>query len=259
MADNDTGRLVWFDLMTSDPDAAVGFYHDVTGWNTVVWDGGGEPYTMWTVGETPIGGVMTTPAEAAAAGAPPSWLGYVGTNDVDSTARRIEQLGGSILKSATDIPTVGRFAVCADPQGAVFAIFQPEEQMPGHDGEPKLGEFSWHELVTTDADAAVSFYSELFGWTEMDRFDMGPMGIYHLYGRNGRQLGGMFTKTADMPMPPMWLEYVLVEDVNKGAETVKAGGGQVVVGPMEVPGGDFIVQCMDPQGAMFALHSRPKK
>lgn len=258
MADKAHGRFVWFDLMTSDPAAAVDFYKDIIGWGTTRWDGGGTgiDYEMWTVGETPIGGVMTLPEDAAAAGAPPSWLNYIAAEDVDETARRVGQLGGRILKPAMDIPTVGRFAVAADPLGAVFAIFTAADDAPGHDGDPKPGEFSWHELTTTDYEAAFRFYSELFGWEKMDEMDMGPAGIYLIYGRKGRQLGGMFNKTPDMPMPPMWVEYVMVDDVNAAAEKVKARGGQILNGPMEVPGGDLIAQCMDPQGAMFAIHSK---
>lgn len=260
MADKAKGRFVWFDLMTSDQDAAIDFYGAVTGWGTSVWDGAGPDmkYTMWTVGEQPIGGVMDLPPDAAAAGAPPSWLAYIGTEDVDATAKKIEVLGGRIVKEPMDIPTVGRFAVAADPQGAIFAIFTAQDDAPGHDGEPRTGEFSWHELVTTDYEAAFRFYSELFGWDRMDEMDMGPAGIYLIYGRKGIQLGGMFNKTPDMPMPPMWMEYAMVDDVDAATETVKARGGQILNGPMEVPGGDRIVQCMDPQGAMFALHSRAK-
>jgi hypothetical protein len=258
MADKAEGRIVWFDLMTSDPDAAIDFYKDVVGWDTIVWDGdaANANYRMWTVGETTIGGVMTLPEEAAAGGAPPNWMAYVGTDDIDASVKQIQDLGGRILHPPTVIPTVGRFAVCADPQGAVFAVFEAAADAPGHDNEPKLGEFSWHELVTTDFRAAFEFYSKLFGWESMQEMDMGPAGIYLLYGRKGRQLGGIFNKTADMPMPPMWLEYVLVDDVHKAADKVTAAGGRVLHGPMEVPGGDFIVQCMDPQGAMFAMHSR---
>ncbi|MBI4539640.1 MAG: VOC family protein [Gemmatimonadetes bacterium] len=178
------GRFVWYELLTSDPDAATGFYTAVMNWGTTQWEGGG--YTMWTNRGVPLGGLMKLPAEAQAAGAPPHWLLYIGTPDVDATARQATGLGARILVPPTDVPTVGRFAVLADPQDAVFAVFTPLAEAPGHDGPAELGEFSWHELATTDHGAAFSFYSTLFGWEKTDAFDMGPAGSYQMYGRAGR-------------------------------------------------------------------------
>jgi uncharacterized protein len=251
------GRFVWHELMTTNPDSAQSFYTEVIGWGTQQWEGSTTPYTMWTANGTPLGGVMRLPDEVAAAGSPPHWLAYVSTPDVDATAAQVTDLGGRIMVPPTDIPSVGRFAVFTDPQGAMLAAFTPAGETPGHDGAPRQGEFSWHELTTTDYEAAFSFYNALFGWEKTSAIDMGPMGIYQMYGRNGMALGGMFNKTADMPMPPNWLNYTMVADVHSAAEKVKRLGGQVLNGPMEVPGGDWIVQCMDPQGAAFALHSPP--
>jgi predicted enzyme related to lactoylglutathione lyase len=249
------GRFVWYDLMTSDPDAAVGFYDKVIGWGTTQWEGSAMPYTMWTAGETPIGGVMEMPQEVVDAGAPPHWIAYIGTPDVDATVSQAEKLGGHVLKAAMDIPTVGRFAVLADPQGAVFCVFTPDSEVPGHEGPPRQGEFSWHELATTDHEAAFKFYNALFGWDKTDAMDMGEAGMYQMYGRKGMPLGGMFNKPAEIPGPPFWLLYAMVDDVHKTVEKVKEHGGQILNGPMEVPGGDLIAQCMDPQGAAFAIHS----
>jgi len=155
-----------------------------------------------------------------------------------------------------DIPEVGRFAVISDPQGAAIAIFTPKGDAPGHDGMPNVGEFSWHELTTTDHERAYAFYQKLFGWDQTDAVDMGDAGVYQMYGRGGVPLGGMWTKPADLPMPPNWLYYIRVPNADEAAERVKALGGQVLNGPMDVPGGDRIAQCMDPQGAAFAVHSR---
>ncbi len=249
------GRFVWYDLMTTDPDAAEGFYKQVVGWGTAPWEGGEMPYTMWMNGETAVGGLMQLPAEAAAAGAPPHWLAYIATPDVDATCVLAREFGGTVIKEAIDIPEVGRFAVLADPQGAVFAAYSPASEAPGHGGPPQIGEFSWHELATTDHEAAYAFYRELFGWEKTDSMDMGDMGIYQMYGRQGIPLGGMFNKPAEMPGPSAWLYYAKVDDVHAAAERVRERGGQILNGPMEVPGGDHVVQCMDPQGAVFALHS----
>ena len=251
------GRFVWYELMTSDPSAAQSFYTQLTGWTTKAGDVAGQPYTEWVNGETHIGGVMQLPGEAEQQGAPPHWLGYVAVPSVDETLQQAEGLGAKKLVGPMDIPTVGRIAVLQDPQGAVFAVYTPAGDVPGHDGVPAVGEFSWHELTTTDHGAAFDFYSALYGWVKTEAMDMGPGGTYQMYGRiPGRSIGGISNKPADQPGPPAsWLYYVTVPDVHAKVEQVKQLGGQVLNGPMEVPGGDFVAQCMDPQGAAFAIHS----
>jgi predicted enzyme related to lactoylglutathione lyase len=249
------GRFCWYELLTTDPDSAVPFYEGVVGWGTSPWEGGELPYTMWTRGETPIGGVMQLPEEAAAGGAPSHWLAYILTADVDATVDKALDLGGCVLKEATKVPGEGTFAVLADPQGAAFAVLSPTGEMPAPEGGSQVGAFSWHELATTDYEAAFEFYSALFGWEKTDAMDMGEMGIYQMYGQAGNTYGGMYNKPAEMPGPPAWLCYATVDDVNEAVGRVADGGGRVVNGPMTVPGGDLIAQCLDPQGAMFAIHS----
>ena len=248
------GRFVWFDLMTADPAAAPAFYSRVTGWETSQFPGP-TPYTMWTSGGSPLGGVMKLAPDA---GALPHWLGYISTPNVNETAKQGVDLGARVLVPATDIPTVGRFSVLADPHGATFAIFTAEVSAPGHEGEAQLREFSWHELSTHDYPAAFRFYERLFGWEKSTAMDMGEAGMYQMFSRNGVMLGGMFNSSPQMPAPPGWLHYVLVDNVNRAVDAVTSGGGQVLNGPMEVPGGEWIAQCMDPQGAMFAVHARKK-
>ncbi len=248
------GRFVWYELMTTDPQSAMGFYTQVMGWSTSPFEAAGTPYTMWMNGEVPVGGVMQLPAPAAAAGAPPHWLAYIGTTDVDDTVAKAQKHGATVLVPPHAIPTVGRFAVLEDPQGAIFAAFTPEGDTPGHGGRPRIGEFSWHELATRDHEAAFEFYRKLFGWKRTDAMDMGEMGTYQMYGRGKETLGGMFNKSLEMPGPPAWLLYVRVPDVDGAVATVQRLGGQVPNGPMEVPGGDRIAQCLDPQGTAFAVH-----
>lgn len=250
------GRFCWFDLMTTDPQAAVAFYTELIGWGTEQWDGGGQPYTMWTNNGTSLGGVMPLPAEASEAGTPPHWIASVAVPDVDATAEQVEASGGTILHPPTDIPTVGRYTVFQDPQGVAISAFTAKEKVPGHDGPAEVGEFSWHELLTTDYEAGLDFYQALFGWEKMDAMDMGPAGIYQMYGRGGLPLGGMFNKTADMPGPPYWLYYIRVEDVHTAVEKAKSLGATLLHGPMEVPGGDHIAQLTDPQGGAFAIHHK---
>jgi predicted enzyme related to lactoylglutathione lyase len=162
-----------------------------------------------------------------------------------------------VLVPGTDIPNAGKFAVLMDPQGAAFAVYSSDQESPESAWPPNVGEFSWHELATTDREAAFDFYAALFGWEKTEAMDMGEAGIYQMYGGGGTTLGGMFNKPAEMPGPPFWLFYIRVPDVEIAVEKVMVLGGQVVNGPMEVPGGDKVAQCLDPQGAAFALHSKP--
>jgi len=253
------GRFVWHELMTPDPAAAQKFYRDVVGWTTSAWTGGVMDYTMWMAGETAIGGVMTLPAEAAAAGAPPHWLAYIEMPDVDTTIEQAVTLGAKVLLPARSVNEVGRFAVLADPQGAAFAVITNATPMPP-ESDPRPLEFSWHELNTTDLPGAISFYEQLFGWKKQSEFDMGDKGAYHMFGRDRFTYGGMMKKPADMTMPSHWLHYISVPDsADAAAERATKRGATLMLGPMEVPGGDRIAILTDPQGAMFAVQSKPAK
>ncbi|KFE71405.1 VOC family protein [Hyalangium minutum] len=250
------GRFDWFDLMTPDVAAARSFYTAVIGWKTTKWEQ--ADYEMWTVGNETIGGMMALPAEETKRGTPPHWLAHIETDDVDATVKKAQELGGKVLRPGTDIPTVGRFAILADPQGAIFGVFRPQEPM--NDAPRKPGYFTWHELNTTDYQGAWKFYSELFGWKHTRSMDMGPeMGAYWMFGYDAQtSLGGMSNVAVQMKVPAHWLYYVSVEDLDAALARVKQLGGQILNGPMEVPGGDRIAQCMDPQGGMFALHMSPQ-
>ncbi len=242
------GRFVWHELMTTDPQAAGAFYSKVLGWKTQ--PSGMPDYTLWVSGKTQTGGLMAQPESARQSGAPPSWLIYIGTPDVDATAAAAERLGGRVLKSPADIPGVGRFAVLSDPQGATFALFKPGP-MPSGAAPPT--DFSWHELATSDAQGALAFYSELFGWSRGPAHDMGPAGTYQLIEHGGAQVGGVY-KLTDTSKAPHWLTYIEVASVDKAAAAAKGAGGRVTQGPMEVPGGSRIAQVLDPQGGAFAVH-----
>jgi hypothetical protein len=254
------GEFVWYELMTTDPEGAKKFYTDVVGWGTAPFENAtGMDYTMWTKGEAPVGGVMELPEEARKGGAPPHWLGYVAVPDVDATAKKTKELGGKVLHGPEDIPEVGRFAVLADPQGAVICAFKGTQDMAGDHKDPEPGDVAWHELTTTDWEAALDFYSELFGWDKQQSMEMPEgMGTYQMYGLGERMLGGMYNKTADMPFPPNWLYYVSTPDVDAAAKKIEKKGGKILTGPMDVPGGGRIVVAQDPQGAAFALHQGPK-
>jgi len=243
------GCFLWFDCMTPDAKGAVEFYTAVTGWQTQVWDAAGQPYTMWTIDGRPIGGVMQLPPGAEA---PPHWMGHIGTPDVDATVARAQALGAKVWVTPTDIPSVGRFAVMSDPYGAIFSAYTPSNPQPP-DAPPALGDITWHELGTSDVAGALAFYGELFGWTAGTAMDMGPNGIYQIYRRGTKDLGGFYLKPAEMPGPSSWMFYIRVDDLEAAMARTRAHGGQVLIGPHEVPGGDRIAMCRDPQGASFAL------
>lgn len=257
MSETNAGRFGWYDLMTTDPVAAESFYTKVVGYKTQAWDGGGKPYTMWLAGEAPIGGVCDLPAQAKEMGAPPHWLGYVYVDDIETSTTKVTTLGGQIYLAPTEIPTVGRFSVIADPTGAVLALFQAAgEPMAPRSGEAP-GEFSWHELTTTEPEKAFTFYQQLFGWQKTDAMDMGPeMGVYQMYGIGGKTLGGYMKTPPTWQGPSAWLYYANVAKLSTSVEQIKVNGGKIVHGPQQVPGGDWIVVGMDPQGAVFALYSK---
>lgn len=254
------GTHVWYDLMTTDPAGAVDFYGKVVGWTITPFEGAPEPYDMWTSGKGPIGGVMELPADAREMGAPTHWIAYICTPDADATAARATELGGTVLVPAQDIPEVGRFCVIQDPQGGVFSAFTPAGESPPRDGRAAPGEMSWHELMADDYEKAFSFYSDLFGWEKTTAMDMGEMGMYQLFtdSHADGDVGGMMNRPPEMPTSA-WLYYINVADVDAAVEVVTANGGQILHGPMDVPGGDRVVSCMDPQGGAFALHMFAKE
>jgi hypothetical protein len=152
-----------------------------------------------------------------------------------------------------------RFAVMSDPQGAAFVVFTPDPAMPSPErpAPPAQGTIGWHELYTTDLEAGFEFYSKLFGWTKLTDMDMGPMGVYRIFDEGDHKQmgdGGMMTKAPQIPVS-CWGLYFCVDAIGAAVERVKAGGGKVVHGPVQVPGGGWIINAQDPQGAMFALVS----
>jgi len=245
------GRFVWHELLTTDTKAAEGFFTKVAGWTAKPFD---QSYTLFMTGTRNRAGLMALPPEARNMGAPPHWESYVATPDVDETAKQAVALGGKVLKAPSDIPNVGRFAVLQDPQGATFAIFKGTGEMPVDD-KPAIGDFSWHELATSDWKAALAFYKNLFGWQETDAMDMGPQGKYQMFGLDGKTMGGIYNAGPQQPGGKSWLAYIRVPDAKKTAATITKLGAKVINGPMEVPGGDLIAQGLDLQGIPFAVHS----
>jgi len=250
------GRFVWHERMTNDVPSTLRYYESVVGWKSERWPDNPD-YTLLVGAKGPSAGVMVLSDDARAMGAPPHWLSYIEVGDVDSSVARATEFGARVLVPAQDIPKVGRFAVLQDPFGATFAVYTPSgPPMSGDD--MALGSFSWHELTTTDPEAALGFYARMFGWEELTRMPMGPEGDYLIFGTAGVQLGGIYRKPAQLPGPPSWLPYANVADCKRAAGLIASRGGSVTNGPMEVPGGTWIVQGIDPEGVMFALHAPAK-
>jgi predicted enzyme related to lactoylglutathione lyase len=243
--------FVWYELMSSDVAAAKVFYGKVVGWNMQDMPMPGMTYTILEAGKIGIGGMMALPKEACDAGAKPCWTAYIYAADVDAAAKKVEGLGGKVLRAATDIPEVGRFAVVADPQGAVFNLFKPAQ--PGERVHSKaVGDIGWHELHTKDWPKAFDFYSAMFGWVKGNSVDMGAMGTYQLLMIKDAEAGAMFNSPA-ATNGPFWLYYFNVEGIDAATDRITKNGGKVMMGPTQVPGGQWIVQATDPQGAWFAL------
>ena len=256
--------FIWYELMTPDPEGAVAFYRELTGWT--VTDVGGPQMTYYAAGmgagTRGICGITALPVAMREAGARPGWLGYLGTEDIGMTIRRLEAAGGSLRREPMEIPGTGTFAVVTDPQGAVFQLMQPAPQgaiLPQLE-QGAVGNVGWAELMTTDQNAAWQFYSGQFGWTLGQSYDMGPAGRYQTFSSNDQPMtGGMMTipehLRAHMPHP-FWSFYFNVQDIREAQAKIEAMGGKVEHGPAQVPGGGWIINGVDPQGVHFALLSR---
>jgi predicted enzyme related to lactoylglutathione lyase len=251
-------RFVWYELMTGDAAAAAAFYTGVVGWRAQDSGMPGVAYTLMKSGDAQVAGMMATPAELKAIGAPATWSGYIAVDDVDAMEARVLQAGGKVLRPAGDIPGVGRFAVVADPQGASFMLFKPmPAEAPPTPAADAPGTTGWHELRAMDGQAVFGFYASLFGWTQGEGLDMGPMGIYQLFEIDGVPSGAVMTKEPDAPKPG-WRYYFRVDAIDAAAQRVARLGGTVTMGPQQVPGGTWVLHGRDPQGAVFALMSTAK-
>ena len=254
-----TGKFFWYELMTTDRNAAIDYYEAVVGWSATEQAGASPDigYTIFSAGDRAMGGVIELSREMCDGGARPGWVGYIHVADADAKAAEIVEAGGKVLMGPDDIPDIGRFALVADPGGAPFYIMTP---LPRADAPPPAdpqtpGLVSWHELYSSLGDkAAFDFYSARFGWETMHEMPMGPMGTYRIFGADGVQMGGMMNKPETMAASA-WGFYVNVDGIDSAVERVRANGGQVLMGPHDVPGGSWIVQCLDPQGAHFNLVS----
>jgi predicted enzyme related to lactoylglutathione lyase len=246
------GKFVWYDQMSNDLPGAEKFYSKVVGWSLAPNTMNAQKYTLLKIGESMVGGLMPIPEDAAKMGVRPAWMGYIAVDDVKKYADKVKAAGGAIHRSPTEIPNIGTFAVAGDPSGAGFLLFKGDgDQAPMQD-PTKPGYIGWHELHGGEPEKSFAFYSGLFGWTKSEAIEMGAMGTYQIFTTKGQQSGGMMKKMAQEPVP-QWLYYITVDAIDAAQDRVKSAAGQVINGPMQVPGGSWIINGIDPQGAMFAL------
>jgi predicted enzyme related to lactoylglutathione lyase len=252
------GDFIWYELMSPDPEGSKAFYDAVVGWN--IGEAAPEFNGYRMIGRSDgkfAGGVLPLTAEMQQHGARPLWLGYIHVRDVDASSREIQQAGGKVLMTH-DIPNVGRIAMVTDPQGAPFYVMKPIP--PANDPNGKSDVFSvdqpqrvrWNELSTSDPDAALDFYKRQFGWQQEGDMDMGEMGKYRFIQSGPTTIGAIMRKRPQLPVS-LWTYYIGVDDIDRAVAAIKDRGGRILNGPMEIPGGEFALNGMDPQGAAFGL------
>ncbi|HMO75343.1 MAG TPA: VOC family protein [Sphingopyxis sp.] len=254
-------NFIWYELMTPDPVGAAAFYGAVVGW-TISADSdpaaGDVDYRMIVRSDGGhAGGVLALNADMLAGGARPGWLGYLDVADVDAAVAAIVGDGGAVHMPATDLP-VGRMAMVADPQGAPFYVMKPvpPEGMEGMESDvfsvTEAQHVRWNELATSDPDAAIAFYARHFGWGQEGEMPMGELGAYRFIQRGDVGLGAVMPLMEGMPAPA-WTFYIGVDDIDRAAAAVTAEGGTITNGPMEIPGGEYAMNAIDPQGAAIGL------
>jgi predicted enzyme related to lactoylglutathione lyase len=240
----------WYELLTTDT-SVESFYKQAIGWGAQPAPDG-MPYTLFTADDVPVAGMMEMPEPLRAQSIPPFWLGYVTVANLDEAVERATKLGASVMKAPMEVPGVGRFAAIVDPQGAAISMIEWTNPTGSEAPPMAIGHVGWHELATTDWQAAFDFYAAMFGWQKAEAMDMGPMGTYQMFSLGDRTLGGMMNRPPQMPVSA-WGFYVSVDDIDAAHNRVVSGGGTVLQGPMEVPGGIWILQFRDPKGAFFAI------
>lgn len=234
-------RFCWFDYL-GDAAKAQGFFGELFGWTKKdVPIGNGQTYTMIALGDETIGGYGV--------GAGKGWLSHLLVDDVKAAAAKVKSLGGSIKVEPMPMGP-GTYAVAVDPLGAPFALWQPGKPEEGTFSRA-VGAFCWNELMTSDDQKSVDFYSKLAGFTDAP-MDMGPMGTYHVMKSSGADRGGVM-KAQHPGTPTMWLPYVHVKNADDTVAKAKQLGANVVMGPETIDKVGRLAVFADPQGAMMGI------
>lgn len=252
-------RFIWYELMTPDPDGAKGFYDAVVGWSLQPGSAESGDYGFIVRSDGGMnGGILRLTDDMAAHGARPCWLGYIQVPGVDAAVTAIEAAGGTLLMPARDVPMAGRIAMLTDPQGAAFYIMTPTPPPGQPDAKSDVfsvtdaQHFRWNELETSDPDAAIAFYRAQFGWGQEGAMEMGAMGSYRFIQADDVGIGAVMAMMDTTPHP-VWAHYIGVDDIDRAAKAVQDHGGTVLHGPAQVPGDEYVLNGIDPQGASFAL------
>lgn len=256
---SDLGNFVWYELMTTDVAAAKVYYDAVVGLDidaeNTMPDGADGDYRMIKRADGGYaGGVLVLDDTMVEEGARPGWLMYVQTPDVDTTTAQVKDAGGAVHLEPHAMPGVGRMAMLADPQGAVFYVMTPEPPADCPDATSDVfsvdrpQHIRWHELITDDPAAAIPLYAQWFGWRQEGGMPMGDMGEYQFLHHGDLTFGAVMPRQPEMPAN-IWSFYIGVDDIDRAAKAVTDHGGQLLDEIMEIPGGEFSVHTMDPQGA----------
>jgi|JI10StandDraft_1071094.scaffolds.fasta_scaffold29942_3 predicted enzyme related to lactoylglutathione lyase len=249
-----SGRFVWFEYVSKDPAQAQGFYGELFNWKTQAMPAPSLPggqYTMIAAGEHTLGGWLESPP-----GAPPHahWLAHLQVESAAATADAISAAGGKVLLAPIPMGGMGTYAVVADPFGGAFALWQPEKAEPG-DYHGVAGTFCWNELMTEHVDASVAFYERVGGFTDAP-MDMGPMGTYHVLQSEAKGRAGVMQSPAP-GIPQMWMPYVQVASADDVVARARRLGGDVKMGPGDIPGIGRIAVIVDPLGAATGILQPP--
>jgi uncharacterized protein len=239
------GTFSWTDLGTTDPDGAKRFYAELFGWeydDQPIPQGG--TYTMVRKNGKDVAGLSQ-----AMEGMPTAWNSYVTVESADSAAARAGELGGNVMGEPFDVMDAGRMAIVQDPTGAVLSVWEPR----GNIGASLVngpGLLSLNQLNTGDPQKAEEFYTNLFGW-RTESVAGGDQRYWAVYNDDSLN-AGMMQLPPDAGTPSHWLVYFGSESVDDDAGRIGQLGGQVMLPPMDVPGGRILV-AQDPQGAIFGL------
>ena len=243
----DPGQFCWAELATKDVQAAKRFYGELFGWQYDEMPmGDGSFYIMAKVGN----GVACAMYENK--NIPPNWLSYVNVDSADETAAKAKSLGAALKQEPFDVFDVGRMAVITDPEGATFAIWQARKHIGATvAGEP--GTAVWNELMAHDGDGERKFYTSLFGWTTK----ISPE--YTEWHAGDKARGGFLEmKEARFEgVPPFWIVYFFVEDVDATVAKAKSLGAALHHEPTDIPNVGRFAVLADPQGASFSVF-KPK-
>lgn len=242
------GTPSYADLASPDLDASRAFYGALFGWT-------GEPstepgamgYTVFMLGDAAVAGLGPTFGDT-----PPHWNTYVTVADVDEVTAAAAAAGGQVLMGGMDVFTAGRMAVIADPGGAALSLWQSRDHI-GAEVRMEPNTLCWHELNTRDPDAATAFFGTLFGW---EARAVGAPGMDYTELRLGETgVAGMITMDENWPaeVPPHWMVYFAVTDVDVAAARVAELGGAVHVPPTDIPDVGKFAVLADPHGAAFSV------